>query len=102
MLFALKNSSPKLQKAIMKSCSDELIKTIVEIVFNVLQGIHKVSPAAKQNLEKYKLELRNLSSTSRSLASKRKVLVQKGGAILPILLSTVLSGLIGKILQNGA
>lgn len=100
MLYALKNSTAKVQKAVLKTCPDDLIETIIEIVFNVLQGIHKVSPPTKRNLEKYKLDLRKIVCPIRSLDSKRKVLVQKGGAILPILLSTILSGLIGKFLQN--
>lgn len=101
MLYVLKKCTPQLQRAVLKNCPDEIIETIVEIVLNILHGVHKISTSTKQNLRKYKLELRKIVSPSTTLASKRKVLVQEGGAILPIILSTVLSGLIGKFLQNG-
>lgn len=98
MLYTLKSAPVKLQKSILKNCDDEVIKAIIEIVFNILEGVHKISPKTKHELEKYKLELRKIACPGRTLANKRKVLVQKGGSFLPILLSTVLSGIIGKLL----
>lgn len=100
MLFVLKNASPKLRKAILLSAPDELIKAIYEIAFNILSGNHQINTKAKGDLKKYKKHLRKLVQPSRSLASKRKVLVQNGGSFIPYLLSAVLSGIIGKILQQ--
>ena len=100
MLFVLKNASPKLRKSILVAAPDELIKAIYEIVYNVLSGNHKIKNKTKAELKKYKNYLRKLVNPSQSLTVKRKVLVQQGGSFLPFLLSSVLSGIIGKILQQ--
>lgn len=100
ILFVLRKASPKLRKAILLTAPDDLIKAIYEIAFNILAGNHKINGKAKANLKKYKNHLRNLVKPSRSLALKRKVLVQNGGSFLPHLLSAVLSGIIGSILQQ--
>ena len=100
MLFVLKNASPKLRKSILLAAPDDLIKAIYEIAFNILSGNHKINYKARDELKKYKNHLRKLVQPSRSLTLKRKVLVQNGGSFLPFLLSTVLSGILGKILQQ--
>lgn len=100
LLFVLKNASPKFRKSILLSAPDDLIKAIYEIAFNVLAGNHKINLRSKNELKKYKKQLRKLINPSRSLTLKRKVLVQSGGSFLPFLLSTVLSGIIGKILKQ--
>ena len=99
MLYVLKNASPKLRRAIVRLAPDELIYAINEIAYNILHGNHKVKRQKKDELEKYKSELRKLTKPSRTLTPKRKVLVQSGGSFLPILSSTVLSGVIGKYLN---
>lgn len=100
MLFVLKKATPKLRKAILKSAPDELIKAINEIAYNILNGNHRIGKKNKENLKKYKSQLRKLTQPNKSLKTKRKVLVQNGGSFLPYLLSTVLSGLIGKLLEQ--
>jgi hypothetical protein len=96
----LKKASPKLRKAILKSAPDELIKAITEIAYNILNGNHRIGKKYKDNLKKYKSQLRKLSQQSNSLRAKRKILVQSGGSFLPYLLSTVLTGIIGKLLEQ--
>lgn len=100
MLYVLNKAPPKLRKVILQTASNDLIKAICEIVLNILADNHKICNKTKTKLEKYKSQLRDLVKPSRSLAFKRKVLVQKGGNFLPILLSSILSGVIGKILQQ--
>ena len=100
LLFVLKTASPKLRKSILLAAPDELIKAIYEIVYNVLSGNHKINSKSRVELKRYKNHLRKLVKPSRSLTSKRKVLVQTGGSFLPFLLSTVLSGIIGNILKQ--
>ena len=100
MLYVLKNASPKLRKSILQVAPDDLVKAIYEIVYNVLCGNHKIQNKTKTELKKYKNHLRKLVNPSQSLSVKRKVLVQQGGSFLPFLLSSVLSGIIGKILQQ--
>jgi hypothetical protein len=95
----LRNATPKMRKTILASAPDDLIKTINEIVYNILIGNHYISKKSKTGLKKYKNKLRQMVKHSRSLTTQRKVLVQSGGAFLPILLSAILSGIIGKILE---
>lgn len=99
MLYVLRKADKKLRKAIIENSDNDVIKTIIEIVYNTLKGNTIIKPSIKSNLKKYKNELRRISCPKRSLSSKRKVLIQKGG-FLPILLSSLLSGIIGKLLEN--
>lgn len=98
-LLVLKNADINLRKAMLKNVDNNVIKSIIEIVLNTLRGNHKLTSRTKSELEKYKKELRCISCPKRSLSSKRKVLVQKGG-FLPILISSLLSGVIGKLLDH--
>jgi hypothetical protein len=44
-------------------------------------------------LKRHKKDLRNLVGRNKPLKIKKQILSQKGGAFLPLLLSTVLGGL---------
>lgn len=99
MLYVLKTNNAKLRKAILQNGNDDLIKTIIEIIFNTLNGNTKLKTKDQNLLKKYKKELRLISSSNGSVKSKRKVLVQKGG-FLPVLLASLLGGFIGKLLEN--
>lgn len=100
MLYVLKDSSPKLRKAILKHSSDDLVAALNEIAFNVASGNHSVSNSDKNKLKRYKSHLRSFIKPSNSLSSKRKILVQSGSGFVPILLSLILDGVIGKLLQK--
>lgn len=98
-LQVLKNANPKLRKAILESGDDELIKTIIECVINTLNGNHKISTQVKQKLCKYKNCFRKLIQPKISLKKKRKIIIQKGGFLLP-LLGSILSGVIGSLINR--
>lgn len=97
-LHILKYARPKLRKAILENADDELIKTLLEIVVNTLNGNHKVTKSIKSKLSKYKHCFRKLACTKVPLKKKRKIIVQTGG-FLSILLPSLLSGLIGKLIN---
>lgn len=103
MLYTLKASKCKLQKAILKNCDDELIHCLSEIVQNVLNGNVPLVRKHLNCLRKYKKEMRQIrsyNSKKKSVGAKRKILVQKGGfiqAILGALLSSVVGSLINKL-----
>ena len=99
MLYVLKDADPKLRRAILRHADDDVIKTINEIAYNTLKGNTKLSGKVKNSLNPYKKELRCLKCPKKTLKSKRKLLVQKGG-FLPVLIGSILSGLIGKLLEN--
>jgi len=98
-LHVLKDAKPQARRALLASANDELIKAIVECAINTLNGNHKLTQDEKGKLKKYKNRLRALVNPKISFKSKRKFLVQKGGFIVP-LLASVLSGVIGSIINN--
>lgn len=99
ILHVLKNCNPQLRKALLKASGPEVIKTLCEISLNTLNGNNKITKDCKRKLKKYKKELRSLACPKLKLTSKRKILVQKGG-FLPVLIGSVLSGLIGQIINQ--
>lgn len=99
ILHVLKNANPRLRKTIIKESTPEVIKTLCEICQNTLNGNAKISLPTKNRLKKYKKTIRNLMSPKLNLSSKRKILIQKGG-FLPILLASLLSGAIGKLIDS--
>lgn len=101
MLYVLKNSKSKLRKNILKEVQPEVIKTLCEVCINTLNGNIKLPIKSKNYLKKYKRTIRQLSSTKTNLPSKRKLLIQRGG-FLPVLLGTILSGIVGQIIERVA
>lgn len=99
ILRLLKKSNKKFRNSILKNCDDDVIKTLVEIVINTLNGNNKISKNHFGNLKKNKKVFRNLACPKKSIKAKRKILIQKGG-FLPVLIGTVLSGLIGKLISE--
>lgn len=99
MLFILKDASPKLRKSILQNCNFSTIKAIQEIAHNILIGNHEVTSKCFNALKRYKKDLRKFACSKSSGCSKRKIVVQKGGFV-PLLISSVLSGIIGKILSQ--
>lgn len=100
MLYVLKGASPQMRKSILKLAPSEVIEAIHEIAYNILSGGYPVNLRSKSALQKYKSQIRNLVYPSRSLTAKRKVLIQSGGSFLPLILSIILNGVIGKILEK--
>lgn len=99
MLYVLKNARPCLRNAILKTADSEVIKTLCEITLNTLKGNHTPSGKMYNQLCKYKKGMRKLVSAKRSVPRQRKILVQQGG-FLPVLLGSVLSGVIGSIIEK--
>jgi len=75
------------------------MKAIVDCAINTLNGSHKINKEEKNKLSKYKNRLRALIDPKISFKSKRKILIQKGGFIVP-LLTSILSGVIGTLISN--
>jgi hypothetical protein len=66
---------------------------------NSLNGNHKLSKEEKVKLNKFKKRLQALVDPKISFMRKRKLIVQKGGFIVP-LLTSILSGEIGALINN--
>jgi hypothetical protein len=78
-----------------------LIKAIVVCAINKLNGNHTLTKDEKSKLSKYKNRLRALVNPKISFKRKRKLLVQKGGFIVP-LLTSILSSVIGAIVSKNS
>lgn len=99
MLYVLKKARPNLRNAIIKNADPEVIKTLCEITLNTLKGNHMPHGKIYNSLCKYKKSMRTLVKAKRSVPSQRKILIQRGG-FLPVLLGSVLSGVIGSLIDK--
>lgn len=98
-LHVLKDAKPQARRALLISAHDDLIKAIVECAINTLNGNHKLSKEDKSKLSKYKNRLRTLINPKISFKNKRKLLIQKGGFIVP-LLTSILTSVIGTLISS--
>lgn len=99
MLYVLRNAKPSLRRAIIKNAEPEVIKTLCEITLNTLKGNHMPHGKIYNSLCKYKKSMRKLIHAKRSTPKQRNILVQQGG-FLPVLLGSVLSGVIGSLIEK--
>jgi hypothetical protein len=98
-LHVLKDAKPQARRALLTSAGDDLIKAIVECAINTLNANHKLTKEDKGKLSKYKNRLRALVNPKISFKNKLKLLIQKGGFIVP-LLTSILSGVIGSLIRG--
>jgi hypothetical protein len=94
LLRVLAKSTPKLRRAILKCCHNELIKAICEVTLNVVKGLVPTNSQQKKKLRRFKKTLYALADKKISVKRKREHLNQTGGNFLPFLLPPVLSVLV--------
>ena len=92
--FLAVSKDPTATAAVLKTAPDPVIKSVCNAAENILRGNIRLSPAQKKQFKLRKNLIIQLRTKSVSIARKRKLLSQKGGAFwIPLLLSTVLSTL---------
>jgi hypothetical protein len=84
-LQVLKTAGPKLRKAIISNCRNDLLISISECVLNLLNGNVTLTECGKRKLRKHKTVLRSLADKRVPLTRKKKIIVQRGGFLLPLL-----------------
>ena len=89
LLKTLAHCTPKQRKALLKTADKGLIDAICECIVNVLHGNIKLSPSHKRSLSKHKNHLRKLSDRRTSLRERKRLLNQRGGFLLPMLMRLV-------------
>lgn len=99
MLQALIKMNPKQRVNVLKDADSGLIIAICECALNTLKGNVPLTPAQKKKLSRFRRLLHALVERPAQWKNKRKILVQKGGAILPILLGAVVSSLLSHYLN---
>lgn len=92
LFYVLDNLQLKYKTAVVSKADRKLIKSICDGILNLLNGNIPLSDIDKDKLRKYRTTLRKIISKS-TLKDKRKLLVQRGGSILGILIPTIVSGL---------
>jgi len=97
----LKTAKPQLRKAIIKNCNNELVKSISECVLNVLRNNLQLTACQKKRLQKFKGSLRALADKRVSISSKKRLLNQRGGFLVP-LLSAILPTIASLIFRSRA
>ena len=97
LLKVLADAKPKLKKAIIKHAPTDLVTAISEIVLNLIKGVIKLTADQKRRLSRYMKDLFALAKKKVSQAKKRKILVQKGGGIVSVLVPLALSVLASKL-----
>jgi hypothetical protein len=100
-LELLHTATPKLRKAILLNGGPGLLKSIAECVLNVTAGNIDLKACIRRKLQKYKGQLRKVSDKRVSLAKKKKLIVQSGGWLLP-LLTAVLPALASLLMRKSS
>lgn len=88
-----KNSRTK----ILKHCDSKLTEAIIECIFNVLRNNVRLEQKRVKKLRKYKNILRKIANPKNKVKSKQKLIIQSGGAYLPIILTPIVSYLFDHI-----
>jgi hypothetical protein len=84
-LPALKVARPKLLKAIIPNCDNDLVHSVSECALYVLRGNVNLSQCKKRKLRKFKRQLRAVVDKRLSIAGKKKLIIQRGGFLVPLL-----------------
>lgn len=77
-------------KLLIQHSNKELIQCLCECILNILNGNVQINDSAKEKLLKFKKILRHLLKKD-LFKHKKKILIQHGSSILPILLPTIIS-----------
>ena len=91
------SGGPKNYAYITNNGKTETKIPISEIVLNLIKGVIKLMAHQKKRLSRYKKELLALAKKKVPLGKKRKILVQKGGGVVSILVPLALSLLSSKL-----
>lgn len=88
----------KRRQAILNTLTKDETLALIEIVFNILKGHLRIPAKTKTKLDRHRNILRKLI-TPLSWKSKKRIIIQKGSGILPLILPAVaglFSSLFGK------
>jgi hypothetical protein len=97
----LAKCSPSQRKPIIKSATTEEVNTVCECLLNVYNKNIPLSKNSIAKLRPYKKVIKSLlSKKPKSLKQKKTLLTQRGGAILPLILSAVLPQILGAIFSK--
>lgn len=80
-----------MRKAIIENADKDLVYTLCECVLNCLNGNVPINDSVKNKLKRHRKVLREvLKKKSSSIIKKKSILIQKGGAFLPLIIPTIM------------
>jgi hypothetical protein len=94
ILRLLVKATPYKRKKLLQGADTNFIKILIECCYNTLHGNVKLSKQKVKKLKKYKEVIRKISKATKNTKNKKQFLVQKGGAFLPLILPSIISGLV--------
>ena len=101
-LDGLSRLPPKCRTKLINDSPKEVIDCVGECCLNLIKGKVPVSSAQKKTLNAKKHHIRLLSSKRVPVGYKKKLLTQKGGALLGLLLKPLLGSVLGTLLHGGS
>ena len=97
-LKGLTHLTPKYRQKMINNSPKEVIDSVGECCLNIIKGNVHLTKAQKQNLQARQRHIHLLSSKQVSLPEKKKIINQKGGALLGLLLKPLLAPIVGSVL----
>lgn len=105
VLNALCHANDEQRKALLRTADKALVRCICECALNVLHGTVDIKHSHKHRLSKHKHVLRKITNNGSTKQkggggnwkSKKRVIVQSGGAFLPLLLAPIVGTLVSKL-----
>ena len=97
-LEGLTHLSNKCRKKMIQESPKEVIDCVGECCINLIKGNVRLTNAQKNQLRARKQHIRLLSSKQVPLDTKKKIINQKGGALLGLLLKPLIAPVIGSVL----
>ena len=92
LLKELAKPKSRYRKVILNKADRKLILAVCEVIHNTLEGNVPINSELKELLSKKRNLLRKLVQKN-NIAFKKKLLIQQGGFILPLLLPAALSAI---------
>ncbi len=92
-LEMLMKSNPRHRKGLLSGAPPQIIHLLGECALNILRGTITLTQKEKSELRKHKTKLRKIANPNVSNQTKKKVM-QKGGALVPLMLKPVLKAVI--------
>ena len=97
-LEGLTQLSNECRKKMIQESPKEVIDCVGECCINLIKGNVRLTNAQKNQLRARKQHIHLLSSKQVPLVEKKKIINQKGGALLGLLLKPLMAPIIGSVL----
>ncbi len=100
-LLSKKSVNPKIKKAILGHCSNDLLCCITSVFWNLLRGVVPLNKSQFRQLKSYRKFVHSIGDPHVPAARKRKQLLRGGSKVtkelLPLVLGIILMGEHGRM-----